>query len=61
MLTMCKVAPGTQDCLERPVFQPGVAVTGSATLEPGSYVFETTVKDRAGAVQETYTVNFSVE
>jgi hypothetical protein len=58
---LCKVAPGTADCLERPVFQPGVAVTRSATLEPGSYVFEATVKDRAGNVQKSYTVNFSVE
>jgi GWxTD domain-containing protein len=61
MLTLCKIAPGTADCLERPEFQPGVAVTESATLEPGSYVFEATVKDRAGTIQKTYTVNFSVE
>lgn len=60
-VTLCKVAPGTADCLERPVFQPGVAVTRSATLEPGSYVFEATVKDRAGTMLKTYTVNFSVE
>jgi GWxTD domain-containing protein len=54
---LCKDAPGTTGCLPRPVFQPFPAVT----LEPGSYVFEATVKDRAGTVLKTYTVNFSVE
>jgi hypothetical protein len=54
---LCKDAPGTTGCLPRPVFQPYPAVT----LEPGSYVFEATVKDRAGTVLKTYTVNFSVE
>jgi GWxTD domain-containing protein len=57
VLTLCKVAPGTAGCLELPVYQPVPA----ATLEPGSYVFEATVRDRAGSVQKTYTVNFSVE
>ena len=61
MVSLCKVTPGTADCLERPVFQPGVAVTSSATPEPGSYVFEATVKDSAGGAQKTYTVNFTVE
>jgi GWxTD domain-containing protein len=60
-VTLCKVAPGTADCLERPVFQPGMAITSSATLEPGSYVFEATVRDHAGTIQKTYTVNFTVE
>ena len=60
-VTLCKVAPGTADCLERPVFQPGMAITSSATLEPAPYVFEATVKDRAGSAQKTYTVNFTVE
>jgi len=53
-VTLCKVAPGTADCLERPVFQPGVAVTRSATLEPGSYVFEATVKDRRDHAEDLY-------
>jgi hypothetical protein len=61
MVSLCKVAPGTVDCLERPVFQPGAAITSSATPEPGSYVFEATVKDRAGSAQKTYTVNFTVD
>ena len=54
---LCKDAPGTTGCLPRPEFQFYPAVT----LEPGSYVFEATVKDRAGTVLKTYTVNFSVE
>jgi GWxTD domain-containing protein len=54
---LCKDAPGTTGCLERPVFQPVPAVT----LEPGPYVFEATVKDSAGTVQKTYTVQFTVE
>jgi hypothetical protein len=54
---LCKDAPGTSDCLPRPVFQPFRAVT----LEPGKYIFEATVKDRAGSAQKTYTVSFTVE
>jgi GWxTD domain-containing protein len=54
---LCKDAPGTPGCLERPVYQPFPA----ATLEPGSYVFAATVKDSAGTVQRTYTVKFTVE
>jgi GWxTD domain-containing protein len=57
MRSLCQDAPGTAGCLERPVYQPVPAVT----LEPGSYVFEATVKDRAGTIQKTYTVNFSVD
>ena len=56
-LRLCKDAPGTTGCLERPVFQPVPA----ATLEPGPYIFEATVKDSAGTVQKTYTVKFTVE
>jgi hypothetical protein len=58
---LCRFAPGIEGCLERPVLQPGVAITSSATLEPAPYVFEATVKDRAGSAQKTYTVNFTVE
>jgi GWxTD domain-containing protein len=54
---LCKDAPGTTGCLERPVFQPFPA----RTLEPGPYVFEATVKDPAGTTLKTYTVNFTVE
>ena len=54
---LCKDAPGTPGCLERPVYQPFPA----ATLEPGPYVFAATVKDSAGTVLKTYTVNFSVD
>ena len=54
---LCKDAPGTTGCLARPVFQPRSAVT----LEPGPYVFEGTVKDSAGTIVKTYTVNFTVE
>jgi GWxTD domain-containing protein len=61
MRSLCKDAPGTAGCLERPVFQPGSPLVGPIALEPGSYVFEATVRDRAGSVQKTYTVNFSVE
>jgi GWxTD domain-containing protein len=60
MRSLCKDAPGTAGCLERPVYQPGPFPTEPAALEPGSYVFEATVRDRAGTVQKTYTVNFSV-
>jgi GWxTD domain-containing protein len=61
VLSLCKDAPGTVGCLERPVYQPVPAPTEPATLEAGSYVFEATVGDRTGTVQRTYTVNFSVE
>ena len=54
---LCKDAPGTTGCLERPVFQPLPA----GTLEPGKYVFDAAVKDSAGTVQKTYTVQFTVE
>ena len=54
---LCKDAPGTTGCLERPVFQPLRAVT----LEPGPYAFVATVKDSAGITVKTYTVNFTVE
>jgi hypothetical protein len=54
---LCKDAPGTTGCLPRPVFQPVQAVT----LEPGKYLFEATVKDRAGPIVKTYTVSFTVE
>ena len=57
MRSLCQDAPGTAGCLERPVYQPVPA----ATVEPGSYVFEATVKDRAGTIQKTYIVNFSVD
>jgi GWxTD domain-containing protein len=60
MRSLCKDAPGTAGCLERPVYQPGPIPTEPTALDPGSYVFEATVKDRAGTVQRTYTVNFSV-
>jgi GWxTD domain-containing protein len=54
---LCKDAPGTTGCLDRPVFQP----LPDVPLEPGPYVFVATVKDRAGTGQKTYTVNFTVE
>ncbi|MGA9625560.1 MAG: hypothetical protein WBQ65_13885, partial [Bryobacteraceae bacterium] len=54
---LCKDAPGTPGCPERPVYQPFPA----ATLEPGPYVFAATVRDSAGTVLKTYTVNFSVD
>jgi GWxTD domain-containing protein len=57
MRSLCKDAPGTAGCLERPVYQPVPA----ATLEPGPYVFEATVRDSAGTVQKTYTVKFTVD
>jgi hypothetical protein len=61
MVSLCKDAPGTAGCLEGPSFNPGQPLVGPIALEPGSYVFEATVRDRAGTVQKTYTVNFSVE
>ena len=61
MLSVCKDAPGTEGCLERPVYQPGSPLVGPIALEPGSYVFDAAVKDRAGTVQKTYTVQFTVE
>src|SRR5271157_4777062 len=54
---MCKDAPGATGCLARPVFQPLPA----GTLEPGKYIFDAVVKDRAGTAQKSYTVNFTVE
>jgi GWxTD domain-containing protein len=61
MVSLCKDAPGIAGCLERPVYQPGQPLAGPIALGPGSYVFEAIVKDTAGNVQKTYTVNFSVE
>jgi GWxTD domain-containing protein len=61
MVSLCKDAPGIAGCLERPVYQPGQPLAGPIALEPGSYVFEAIVKDTAGTVQKTYTVNFSVK
>lgn len=54
---LCKDAPGATGCLPRPMFQPLPA----GPLEPGKYVFEAAVKDRAGTTQKSYTVNFTVE
>jgi GWxTD domain-containing protein len=54
---LCKDAPGTTGCLPQPVFQPFPGVT----LEPGPYIFRAAVKDRAGTIIKTYTVNFRVD
>jgi GWxTD domain-containing protein len=61
MVSLCKDAPGTPGCLQRPVYQPGQPLAGPIALDPGSYVFEATVRDSAGTAQKTYTVNFSVD
>jgi GWxTD domain-containing protein len=59
--SLCKDAPGTTGCLERPVFQLSPFRGGPAALEPGSYIFNAVVKDHAGTALRTYTVNFSVD
>jgi len=61
VVSLCKNSPGAFACLEGPVFQPGPPVmNNNPALDPGSYVFKATVKDVAGTVEKTYTVNFDV-
>jgi GWxTD domain-containing protein len=61
VLSLCRNSSGEFGCLERQVFQPSPAVIGGNPLEPGSYVFDAVVKDRAGLIQKTYTVSFYVD
>jgi GWxTD domain-containing protein len=58
--SLCKHSPYEFGCLMEPVFQTGPPLVARSPLAPGGYVLEAVVKDRAGAAQKTYTVNFSV-
>jgi GWxTD domain-containing protein len=58
--SLCQDSPQEFGCLVRPVFQPDSPFYGRTLLEPGSYVFDAVVKDRAGVIKKTYSVSFSV-
>lgn len=62
VVSLCKNSPGAVACLERPVFRAGPSdVDNNPALDPGSYIFNTIVKDLAGTVEKTYTVNVDVK
>jgi GWxTD domain-containing protein len=60
VVSLCKNSPGALACLERPVFYAGPSDGDNSALDPGSYTFNAMVKDLAGTVEKTYTVNFDV-
>jgi hypothetical protein len=62
VVSLCKNSPGAVACLERPVFRAGPSdVDNNPALDPGSYIFNAIVRDLAGTVEKTYTVNFDVK
>jgi GWxTD domain-containing protein len=60
VVSLCKNLPGAPGCLGRPVYQPDASALGRAALEPGSYILNVTVKDLAGVIEKTYTVQYDV-